>query len=389
MNARSPAVVAIAWCAAIACEAPPADSASRERAVEAQKARGATVSVDTVASGLEVPWAVAFAPDGRVFVSERAGRIRVIENGKLRTDAWATLPVAVQGEAGLMGIALAPDFATSHALYVVGTFDRGDALVNRVIRFTDENGYGVRPSVILDGIPAAVFHAGDAIAFGLDGLLYVATGDARTPGNAQDERSLAGKILRMRPDGTVPADNPTSGSLVFARGVRNVQGLTWDPATGQAFATDHGPSGFPNELFRRDRDELNAIMLGGNFGWPTVSGKSNDRRFVPPLIEWSSPGIAPSGAAVYTGPFSPWRGNVFIAALKGEQLRRVSVAPNAGNAQGWRVVGDEPMFVKTFGRLRALAMGPDGMLYFTTSNRDGRGVPRPGDDHLFRIRVRP
>ena len=349
----------------------------------------ATLAVDTIASGLDVPWALGFAPDGRVFVTERTGRIRVIEDGKLRVEPWATLPVAVRGETGLMGLALAPDFAESRELFVVGTFDQSGTLVNRVIRFTDEAGKGVRPTVILDGIPAAVFHAGDAVAFGPDRMLYVATGDARNPGSAQDKRSLGGKILRMRRDGTAADDNPVRGSLVYASGLRNTQGLTWEPRTGQAFATDHGPSGFPNEYFRRDRDELNAISRGGNYGWPTVAGMSRTGRFVSPLIEWSGPGIAPAGIAAYDGPYPGWRGSVFVAALKGEQLRRVHVSRDSSSGGGWRAVSDEPMFVRAFGRLRAVAMAPDGMVYFTTSNRDGRGAPRAGDDHIFRLRVVP
>lgn len=372
--------VAAASVAVIAC-----DSRARQAIPDSVQLAGPVPGVDTVASGLEVPWAIAFAPDGRIFVTERVGRIRVIENGVLRADPWATISVAAQGEAGLMGIALAPDFATSRAVYAVATFARGGALVNRVLRLTDDNGKGSQPTVVLDGIPAAVFHAGDAIAFGPDGMLYVGTGDAREPASAQDTASLAGKVLRMRPDGTVPDDNPTPGSLIYARGVRNMQGLTWDSA-GNAFGTDHGPSGFPNERFRRDRDELNAIPRGGNLGWPTVAGRSRNRRFVPPLVEWSGPGIAPAGVAAYTGPHAPWAGSVFVAALKGEQLRRVVLSRDSATAAGWRAVSDQPLFVQQFGRLRAVAMGPDGMVYFTTSNRDGRAAPRPGDDHVFRLR---
>lgn len=361
-----------------ACERPEA------RTPPAQQIAGQLPGVDTIASGLEVPWALAFAPDGRLFVTERVGRIRVIENGALRQEPWATIPVAADGEAGLMGIAVAPDFATSRAIYAVATVTRADRHVNQVLRLTDENGVGGRPTVVLDDIPAAVFHAGDAIAFGPDGTLYVATGDAREPGDAQDPASLAGKVLRMRPDGRIPDDNPTRGSLVYARGVRNMQGLTWLPS-GEAVGTDHGPSGFPNERFRQGRDELNVIPRGGNLGWPTVAGRSGDRRFSRPLVDWSDPGIAPSGVAAYTGPHGPWSGSVFVAALKGEQLRRVTLVRDS-TAAGWRAVSDESLFGGVFGRLRAVAMGPDGLLYFTTSNRDGRGTPRSGDDHVLRLR---
>ena len=372
----------------VACDGPRSGLTLRSTGTASTSSVRLTLGTDTVARGLDVPWAIAFAPDGRIFVTERVGRIRVIENGVLRPEPWATLPVSPQGEAGLMGLALAPDFATTRELYVVGTFARGSALVNRVVRLTEDNRRGVRPTVILDGIPSAVFHAGDAIAFGPDGFLYVATGDAREPSRAQDDGSLAGKVLRMQRDGSPAPGNPRPGSLVYARGVRNPQGVTWDPLSGQAFATDHGPSGFPNERFRRDRDELNAVGRDANLGWPTVSGAARDSRFTPPLVEWSSPGIAPSGAAFYAGPVAEWAGSVFVAALKGEQLRRVVVARDSASPAGWRAVSDEPMFVRTFGRLRAVAMGPDGFVYVTTSNRDGRGVPRPGDDLLLRIRPR-
>lgn len=184
------------------------------------------VALDTIASGLQVPWDVAFAPGGRIFVTERAGRIRVVENGILRPEPWAVLPVARRSEMGLMGIALAPDFAANSHVYVVGTFDAGEeGTQNRVYRLTDREGRGAEPAVILDGIPAARYHAGAALRFGPDGMLYLSSGDATRPGNSQDTASLSGKVLRMRPDGGIPADNPVTGSYVYARGVRNPQGL--------------------------------------------------------------------------------------------------------------------------------------------------------------------
>src|SRR5439155_375202 len=166
---------------------------------------------------------------------------------------WATLAVEATGEAGLMGITIAPDFPTSRAVFVVGTFASGGGLVNRVVRLTEANGHGGSPTTIVDNIPAGSLHAGDAIAFGPDGMLYVATGDAREPSRAADQSSLAGKILRYTADGHVPSDNPSAGSPVYAFGFRNPQGLAWGMG-GQLFATDHGPSGFANEDYRRDAD---------------------------------------------------------------------------------------------------------------------------------------
>jgi aldose sugar dehydrogenase len=359
-------------------------------AIAADRAGIDSVAVDTIATGLEVPWALAFAADGRMFVTERAGRIRVVENGRLRPEPWATLPVAAVGEAGLMGIAIPPDFAASRAVYVVGTFRTGDAgdLTNRVMRLTDRDGHGVDAQVVLDRIPAAQFHAGDAIAFGPDGALYVATGDARSPGHAQDETSLAGKILRLTTSGAAARDNPRAGSLVYAMGLRNVQGLAWN-ADGQLFATEHGPSGFPNERFRRNNDELNAIRSGANYGWPSVAGSGGASGFIPPLVTWS-PAIVPSGIAVYRGDeFPSWRGALFVGALRGAQLRRVAVARDAGSPSGWRVVSQLPMFDGRYGRIRAVTSGTDGRIYFTTSNRDGRGSAGRSDDMVLRLRRAP
>ena len=340
------------------------------------------ISLDTVATGLEVPWAMAFAPDGRIFVTERRGRIRVVDHETLIAKPWATLDVDASGEDGLMGLALAPDFATSHQLFVVATFRRGGDLVNRVVRFTERDGAGVEPTVILDGIPSNSLHAGDAIAFGPDGMLYVATGDARTPTNAQLAGSLGGKILRMTREGRIPTDNPDKTSLVYSRGFRNVQGLAWDRSSGQLFATEHGPSGFANELGRHDNDELNAVVRGGNHGWPVVAGSGGAGSFVEPVAVWT-PGIAPSGLAAYDGnEFPEWRGNLFVGALRGEQLRRIVVA-RSGDA--WRVAGQQPLFEHKLGRIRAVAFAPDGHLYFSVTNRDGRGSVRPADDRIFRV----
>jgi glucose/arabinose dehydrogenase len=346
-------------------------------------------TIETVASGLVTPWALAFAPDGRIFVTERLGRIRIVRHGALVEEPWATVAVKEDGEAGLMGIALSPDFARTRHVFVVGAF-RGedDELVNRVIRYTERDGKGVEPTVIVDSIPGEKYHAGDAIAFGPDGMLYVATGDAREPGDAQDHESLAGKILRYEPDGRVPHDNPVRGSPVYASGLRNPQGIAWEPWTKQLFAIDHGPSGFPNERLRRNHDELNAIRAGGNYGWPTVAGEDDDSRYVAPMLDWT-PGIAPAGLAVYTGEdFPEWRGHLFVGALRGMQLRRVAVARGSDGTSGWRVV-DEQVIAHGLGRIRAVGMGPDGFLYFATSNRDGRGAPGEGDDRLMRLAPTP
>lgn len=345
--------------------------------------RSTAAAYETVATGLTVPWTIAFAPDGRAFVTERPGRIRVLQNWQPDPQPWASLEVTATGEAGLMGIVLSPNFERDGYVFVVGTFLKADQLVNRVIRFTEQNGRGTHPHVLIDDIPSAEFHAGDAIAFGPDGMLYVATGDAGDPGNAQELRSLSGKILRYTPDGGIPHDNPFPGSPVYALGLRNVQGLAWS-ADGQLFATDHGPSGMPNERFRRNHDELNRIVRGRNYGWPNEAGYSRDPDLISPLVEWT-PAIAPAGLAIYTGAFEPWRGSAFVSGLRGQQLRRVALERSPSSRGDWRVSAEEVLFYEELGRIRAVTMGPDGYIYFATSNWDGRGEPGPEDDRILRL----
>jgi aldose sugar dehydrogenase len=372
----------------------------------------AALRVDTIATGLEVPWGMAFAPDGRIFVTERAGRIRVIENGRLRETPLATLPVyatepGVNPESGLMGIALAPDFATSGHIYVLGTFWRSDAArsrsigarvmrrigglfsggarwENRIYRLTARGADSVEARVIVDDLPGNYYHAGGGLEFGPDGMLYATIGDVLEPERAHDRDALAGKVLRYRPDGTVPDDNPFRGSPVYAMGLRNVQALAWHPRTGELFAADHGPSGMPQEQGRQDRDELNVIAPGGDYGWPEVAGlDSGAERYRRPIAVWT-PAIVPSGMAFYTGPDPAWGGELFLGGLRGARLTRLTLAREPG--AGWRVVAqDSALLAGAVGRIRALRMGPDGHIYFTTSNHDGRGTPRPSDDMLLRL----
>jgi glucose/arabinose dehydrogenase len=212
-------------------------------------------------------------------------------------------------------------------------------------------------------------------------MLYVATGDARSPVRGQTS-SLAGKILRITRDGKIPADNPDPSSPIWAKGFRNVQGLAWDPRTRQLFATEHGPSGFPDELLRRNNDELNAVKRGGNYGWPVVVGTAYGP-FEDPIAVWN-PAIAPSGLAVYDGTeFPEWRSNLFVGALRGEHLRRIAVAQDDKGL--WRVTDQQPLFEGQLGRVRAVAFAPDGHLYLSVTNRDGRGSARPGDDKILRV----
>ena len=331
------------------------------------------LGVEPVVSGLEVPWDLAFTPDGRILITERTGRIRVVQDGALQEAPYATLDVFHRSEAGLMGIALHPDFADNGYLYVCYTYREGRATYNRIARLTDRGNRADDHHVVLDHIPGDTRHDGCRIRFGPDGYLYATTGDATEPALAQDLDSLAGKVLRLADDGSIPPDNPFPGSPVYTWGHRNPQGLDWHPVTGDLFITEHGPD--------RD-DEVNILFPGQNYGWPEVTGAPGDSRYVDSTLSLT-PTVAIAGAAFVTGDSLPeaWRGNLVFAALKSSHLQRVALEPPEYRA----VVSRQTLFRGQFGRLRAVVMGPDGYLYFTTSNRDGRGSPREGDDKLLRL----
>lgn len=327
--------------------------------------------------GLEIPWAIAFAPDGRAFVTERPGRVRLVRAGRLEPGPVATLPVAHVGEGGLLGLALHPGFPQPPYVYVYYTYER-QGLRNRVERLREERGRLVRDRVILDDIPGAFVHDGGRIRFGPDGMLYVGTGDARQPDLAQDPRSLAGKILRVTPEGGVPRDNPFPDSPVYSLGHRNVQGLAWHPQTRALFATEHGPSGERGFA----HDEVNLIRPGGNYGWPELlCGQGTRPEFVQALACSGSNTWAPSGAEFVTR--GAWRGRLMVANLRGAHLRAFVLTPDGTRVERQEVV------LSGFGRLRDVVEGPEGALYVLTSNRDGRGSPAEGDDRILRIPLPP
>ncbi len=339
--------------------------------------------VEVVARGLRVPWAIAFASDGRAFVTERPGRVRVLAHGVLEPRPYFVVPgVAAEGEGGLLGIALHPEFPRRPFLYLYYTsrFGRlGGSMQNRVIRLEDRAGRAGPWQVIVDGIPGFNYHNGGRIAFGPDGRLYIGTGYADIPALARRLDSLAGKILRVNDDGSIPDDNPFPGSPIYSYGHRNVQGLAWHPFTKRLYATEHGPTG---EGGLCCRDELNLIVPGKDYGWPAVSGVVGDPRFVDPLLT-SGPTEtwAPSGLA-FAAPEGTRSLTLFFAALRGRHLHQVLL-----DDEGVRVVSEGKLLPWEFGRLRDVVAGPDGWLYLLTSNRDGRGIPTAGDDRVLRVRV--
>jgi glucose/arabinose dehydrogenase len=317
-------------------------------------------SARTIATGLSVPWGVAFLPGGDALVSERTtGRIvRVAAGGGEPREEMTVDGVDTgAGEGGLLGLAVSPDYERDGLLFAYFTSQED----NRVVRF--RLGEAQRP--ILTGLERSTIHNGGRIAFGPDGMLYVGTGDAGNGAAAQDPETLNGKILRMRPDGRAPEDNPFAGSLVFSVGHRNVQGLAWD-GDGRLWQTEFGQNSF---------DEVNLIRPGRNYGWPEVEGRGDTAggRFTNPLVTWSTEEASPSGAAVVGGA-------LYVGALRGERLWRV---PLDGASTGT----PQALLDGEYGRLRTVTAAPDGALWVTTSNRDGRGTPGDGDDRILRIRA--
>ncbi len=368
---------------AFACGAPATDVGAATGATGDARTfptkAGGRLEVRTFVSGLEVPWSIVFTSPTRMLVTERPGRVRVVENGVLAPRPLAVLPdVEARGESGLMGIAVAPDYATSRFVYLAYAYDASDGARVRVERYRDEGDSLSGRAVLIEGIPAARNHAGCRIRFGPDGKLYVTTGDASDRKIAQDLKSLGGKTLRLNADGSIPPDNPFPGSPVFSYGHRNAQGIDWDPRSGAQYQSEHGPSGFDGP---GGGDEVNLVEKGKNYGWPVVHHKESAAGMVSPLLEYT-PAVAPAGASFSTGDALPsFRNDFFFTNLRGEVLIRVRFDPKDPR----RVLETEELFRDVYGRLRDVVTGPDGALYVATSNRDGRGRPRPGDDRILRV----
>jgi glucose/arabinose dehydrogenase len=337
---------------------------------------GTRFLVEVYARNLVVPWALAFAPDGRIFVTERPGRVRVIRNNQVLSAPALTLSdVVAVGESGLLGIALHPDFASNHFVYLVYTASGPRGVVNRLVRYREVNDQLGERAILLDDIPAAQIHDGSRVKFGPDGRLYMTMGDANDRSSAQELSSLAGKILRLNDDGRAVAGNPFS-SEVYSYGHRNPQGIDWHPVSQELWETEHGPTGF---------DEVNRIRIGRNYGWPEITGSETRTGMETPVLFYN-PSIAPSGMAFYRGTLIPnFTNNLFFGTLAGRHLHRVRMDP----ANPVRVLGEERLLENRYGRIREVIFAPDGFLYFTTSNRDGRGSPTADDDRILRVRPAP
>lgn len=362
--------------AALAAAIPGCDSATA-----GDSAPNVDLTTDVVATGLDTVWELAWEPEGVIWMTERGGRVSRVNPQTGAVTVVGTLPVSEIGEGGLMGLALHPDFATEPWVYVAHTYSAQGETRNQVVRMRFDGTTLGTPEVLLAGIPGSSIHNGSRLVFGPDRLLYVTTGDAAASPLAQDRASLAGKVLRLTLDGQPAPGNPF-GTVVFSYGHRNPQGMVFTP-DGTLYITEHGQS---------ESDEVNLIEAGRNYGWPQVQGFCDGvieiafcsaNAVAEPLETWT-PTIAPAGLAYYDAALIPdFRRSLLFATLKDATLYRLALS-----ADGRSIDSTETLFVRDFGRLRAVLVAPDGAIYLGTSNRDGRGTPMPTDDRIIRIRPR-
>ena len=333
------------------------------------------VKVETVAENLDIPWSIVWAPDGTIFFTERTGNLRAIQDGMVLEKPILSLEVS-GAEGGLLGIALDPKYSENHYIYLYYTYKNSE-IKNKVVRYVESNLILKEDKVIIEDIPGGPTHDGGRMKFGPDGKLYITTGDAGNGRLSQELSNVAGKILRINSDGSIPEDNPFSDSPIYSYGHRNPQGIDWDKS-GNLVATEHGPSGWGG---LRAHDEINVILPGANYGWPEVIGSETKEGLVTPLIHSGDDTWAPSGAGFYYGEKIPhWTGKYFAATLRGNHLHIFDF-----DLENDKVKSHEKLFTGDFGRLRDVTTGPDGYLYVLTSNQDGRGSADENDDRILRI----
>jgi glucose/arabinose dehydrogenase len=349
--------------------------------VEDEKFALTGFQVDTLVSGLDTPWEIAWGPDDMIWVTERGGTVRRVDPDSGLAASVENVGVTEIGESGLLGMAFHPDFDAQPFVYLAHSFRVGNDIRNRLVRMRF-NGVSLEGAeVLLDNIPGDGIHNGSRLAIGRDRFLYMTTGDANLPHLSQDLDSVAGKVLRFTLDGQPAPGNPF-GTTIYSYGHRNAQGLVFHPETDDLYLTEHGPA---------DNDEVNRVEIGRNYGWPNVHGFCdndvrleedfcNQNRVAEPVATWT-PTVAPCGADFYNADLIPgWKGSFLFTTLRGESLIRLTLSTD-----GSRAVTEESLFEGEFGRLRDVMVGPHGQIYLATSNRDGRGTPAPDDDRILRV----
>ncbi|PPS71479.1 glucose sorbosone dehydrogenase [Streptomyces sp. 46] len=347
--------------------APGSSGPPRQAAEETPPARGSVKVVRTVAGGLDSPWGLAPLPGGGLLVASRdeGTIVRVDEKTGKKTELGEVPGVSAAGEGGLLGIALSPDYASDRMVYAYFTSASDNRIVRMIYDGQKPSGEQLgAPDTVFKGIPKGFIHNGGRIAFGPDRMLYVGTGESGDTGLSQDKDSVGGKILRLTPEGEPAPGNPFPDSPVYSYGHRNVQGLAWD-GKQRLFASEFGQDTW---------DELNAIKPGGNYGWPEAEGRSDDKRFRNPVDQWTTAEASPSGIAHAEG-------SIWMAGLRGKRLWRVPLNGTAASAEPQAFLEDE------YGRLRTVVAAGGDRLWLVTSNTDGRGSPKDGDDRILELRV--
>ena len=332
------------------------------------------LNADVLVDGLNNPWELIFGPDGDMYFTERDGRIwKIDKSGEAKIIQ--TFPKSGSIEGGTLGLALHPDFEKNKKIYVYQTNLELDFFQNKVYSFRVDDNTLIEKQLIIDDIPGAPWHDGGRIKFGPDEKLYITTGDAINPGWSQEISSLAGKILRINSDGTIPEDNPFDSSPVFSYGHRNPQGIAWSN-DGMLVSSEHGPSGEMGS----GHDEINVIVKGKNYGWPKVVGDSSDNNFVNPIIHSGASTWAPSGMVYYDSEnISSLDGKFLVGALRGQHLMVMDIASDGS------LISAEKMFEGEFGRIRTAQIGPDGVLYLLTANGDNDKIIRISEVKLEEV----
>ena len=328
--------------------------------------------IQVIAEKLYVPWAIAISEDGSLYFTERSGAIRKIKNEKLLPDALYLFgtPFVSQGEGGLMGIALDPNFSQNHFVYVMHSIAENNKTYNRVARLIENNDRLFMDKILIDKIPGGQIHNGGRIKIGVDNKLYITTGDSGNPSLAQDPLSTAGKILRINLDGSIPKDNPFPNSPIYSLGHRNPEGLAWN-SENVLYESEHGSIA---------HDEINIIEPGKNYGWPIVEGNEEATTNIiqKPLIQSGNETWAPSGITFISQ--GPWKNKLLMANLRGQQLILITL-----DEKGVAVTMVESLLKGEYGRLREVIEGKDGSIFLTTSNMDGRGNPNINDDKIIQL----